>query len=408
VDPKKTAEHIRLEEAANGKRWRRFGTYLSERQWGTVREDYSQNGDAWGSFPHDHARSRAYRWGEDGLLGLCDNRGIFNVSIALWNGKDPFLKERFFGLSGPEGNHGEDVKESFFYTDAVPTNAYARALYMYPHAEFPYERLLQMSGERGKEQPSARLHETGVFDDSRYFGVEVEYAKEDWDDVVCRWTVTNHGPDPASIDVMPTFWFRNTWAWSLEPKDRTPAALAARPELRAVAPLPKHHVVEAREAVLGTFYVYVDREMDLLFTENETNQKRLYGTQNRASFVKDAFHDFVIKGDRHAVNPARAGTKACGHKRVTLQPGESKAFYLRFSSRKHQEPFANVEALFSKRKCESDEFYESIHPPELDEHERRVMRESLAGLLWCKQYYNFDVERWLRGDPGHPPPPAGG
>ncbi len=402
----KTAEHIRLDEAAAGKRWRRFGTYLSERQWGTVREDYSANGDAWGSFPHEHARSRAYRWGEDGLMGLCDNRGLFNVSVALWNGKDPYLKERLFGLSGPEGNHGEDVKEVFYYVDAVPTCAYARGLYVYPQAEFPYDALRKMSAERSREQPSPRLQETGVFADQRYFSLEVEYAKHDWDDIVCKWTVKNHGAEPATIDVLPTFVFRNTWAWSVPAKDQTAALIAQRPELRAVAPLPTAQVICAREAFLGTFYIYAEEDTELLFTENDTNQRKLYDVPNRSSFSKDAFHEYIVKNDRHAVNPARSGTKAAVHKRVTLAAGESRSFYARVTWKKETDPFAGVEELFTKRRGEADEFYASVAPVELDEPERRVMRESFAGLLWCKQYYNFDVERWLRGDEGQPPPPA--
>jgi Glycosyl hydrolase family 63 C-terminal domain len=403
-----TAEHRRLDEARSGVKWRRWGTYLAERQWGTVREDYSANGDAWNYFPHEHARVRAYRWGEDGLLGLSDSRGILNFGVALWNGKDPYLKERLFGLSGPEGNHGESVGELYWYVDGTPTHSYSRALYKYPQNEFPYERLREMARNAGKNAPSPRLQDTGIFDEDRYFDVELEYAKAGPDDILVRITVTNRGPDPASIDVLPTFWYRNTWAWD-GPKPRNPN----KPELRAVySPEDGSSYVEGTDPYHGKVKIWFDGAKELLFTDNETNTAVLYNTPNKTSYVKDAFHQYVVKRQRAAVSPARAGTKTAGHWTEEIPAGESRIFRARFSTAPAPAgaafaPFADFDVVCALRRREADAFYAAVAPPGLSEEAANVHRQALAGLLWSKQYYAFDVNRWLTGDPGAPPPPAG-
>ena len=398
-----TAEHRRLEEARAGVKWRRWGTYLAERQWGTVREDYSANGDAWNYFPHEHARVRAYRWGEDGLLGLSDSRGILNFSLALWNGKDPYLKERLFGLSGPEGNHGESVGELYWYVDGTPTHSYSRALYKYPQGAFPYERLRQMARDAGKNVPTPRLQDTGIFAENRYFDVDLEYAKAGPDDMLIRITVTNRGPDPASIDLLPTFWYRNTWSWD-GPKPRS----APRPELRAVySPEDGSSYIEANDPYHGKVKIWVEDAKELLFTDNETNTNALYGTPNKTSYVKDAFHAYVVDKKRAAVSPARAGTKAAGRWTAEIAPGESRIFRARFSTSSVGgafAPFADFDVAIALRRREADEFYRALAPPQLSVEAANVHRQALAGLLWSKQYYTFDVNRWLAGDPGEPPP----
>jgi hypothetical protein len=394
-----TAEHRRLDDARGNTKWRRWGTYLSERQWGTVREDYSANGDAWNHFTHEHARSRAYRWGEDGLLGFCDNRGLFAFAVALWNGVDPCLKERLFGLSGPEGNHGETVGELYWYLDATPTCSYARALYKYPQRAFPYEELRRRAREAGKQQPSPRIRDTGVFDGDRYFDVEVEYAKATPQDVLVRIRVTNRGPEPATCDVLPTFWFRNTWTWNDGKK----------PELRAVyAGDPGGPQIEGAEPFHGRIRIWVEDAKELLFTDNETNTQALYGVPNKTSYVKDAFHAYVVEGKRSAVNPARAGTKCAARLTLALAPGESGVVRARFAVGDEAPTggaFADFDDVFAERKREADELYAAIAPAEIGDEERAVFRQAIAGLLWSKQYYGYDVERWLAGDPAMPPPP---
>jgi hypothetical protein len=395
-----TAEHRRLDAARDGKKWRRWGTYLSERQWGTVREDYSAGGDAWEYLPHDHARSRVYRWGEDGLLGACDNRGIVNFSVALWNGEDRILKERLFGVTGPEGNHGEDVKESYFYLDATPTHAYAKALYKYPHAAYPYERLVAMSRAAGRFKPEPELIDTGVFDDDRYFDVFVEYAKGDAEDLLAKITVVNRGPVEKTITVLPTLWFRNTWSYS--------KPVADKPELYAHgwsrgAPLA---AVRSMSSHLGAYWLYFDSPDELLFTENESNCELLFGSTSECSYVKDAFHRAIVDGDEAAVNPALRGTKCAAVHRLKLGPGESRVVRVRYSRGAQASPFGDFDATFAERIRDADEFYDAVTPPTLSVDERAVFRQAMAGLLWSKQYYSFDVERWLRGDPGYPPPPS--
>jgi hypothetical protein len=401
-----TAEHRRIDEArissdADGaKRWRRWGTYLPERQWGTVREDYSADGEAWDYFTFDQAAQRAYRWGDDGLLGLCDNRGLVCFCVALWNGKDPILKERLFGLSGREGNHGEDVKELYWYLDATPTGSYARALYKYPQRAFPYDELRAKARAATKTDPEPELIDMPAFADGRYFDVVVEYAKADVNDVLIRITVTNRGPDAAPVVILPQLWFRNTWSW-------TPGT--ERPSMR---PLESPHgmdsgvqVVETRDPHLGTFWLHVDGADDLLFTENDSNNERLWKSPNASPHVKDAFHDAIVRGRSDAASEV-GGTKVGARFARTLGPGESATLRLRYADRaRGAEAFADFDAIFQRRIDEADEFFDAITPAALGEDERRIFRQSIAGLLWSKQYYAYDVERWLRGDPGQPAPP---
>ena len=407
---RRTPEHVRLEEAREGKKWRRWGTYLSERQWGTVREDYSQNGDAWGYLTHEAAQMRAYRWGEDGLLGLCDNRGLVHFAVALWNGQDPFLKERLFGLTGPEGNHGEDVKEEYFYLDATPTHSYAKALYKYPHARFPYEELRKRSREAGRLVREPELWETGVFAGSAYFDVHVEYAKGDVEDVLIRLIITNRGPK-ARLDVLPTLWFRNTWSWggresSAGGTDGAPVPSLARPSLREIAVAgDAFRAVLVEQNHLGRRWFYGEGGGATLFTENESNKKRLWGVENDGAYVKDAFHDLVVHGRTSAVNPARVGTKAAMRSTVVLDQGQTVTLRLRLVDSPKVDPFHDHDAVFAARKQEADAFYDAVVPKEVSPELRAVSRQAIAGLIWSKQFYHLDAHRWLQGDVAMPPPP---
>ena len=397
MSSRSTAEHRRLEEArATGKKWRRWGTYLPERQWGTVREDYSAQGDPWNYFPFDHAASRAYRWGDDGLLGVCDNRGLVCFAVALWNGVDPILKERLFGLNGGEGNHGEDVKELYWYLDATPTYSYARALYKYPQRAFPYELLRERAKAASRNETEPEIGDTGVFDENRYFDIVVEYAKDDVDDLLVRITATNRGPSPAPLVLLPQLWFRNTWSWSPQ---------TSRPQLVALEPLGDVSVIESTQEHLGRFWLYVEGAHELLFTENESNAERLWGAPNRALHVKDAFHDAIVRRRRDAVSPSASGTKVGARVSLWLQAGESETVRLRYTNRARPHPFSDHDRVFERRQREADEFYEAIAPRKLAEDEKRVFRQAVAGLLWSKQYYGYEVERWLRGDPSQPAPP---
>jgi mannosylglycerate hydrolase MGH1-like protein/glycosyl hydrolase family 63 len=396
-----TAEERRLAEAgARTAHWRRWGPYLSERQWGTVREDYSPDGTAWDYFPHDHARSRAYRWGEDGLLGISDNHQRLCFALALWNEQDPILKERIFGLTGPQGNHGEDAKDYYFYLDSTPTHSYMKGLYKYPQAAFPYTALVEESGRRGRRDPELELVDTGVFADDRYFDVAVEYAKAAPEDLLIRITVTNRGPDAAPLHLLPTLWCRNTWAWD----DAVP-----RPRLRR-GPATKGAssiVVEHREFG-GAYQLYADDAPELLFTENETNQRRIHGAENPTPFVKDAFHELVVHGQAGAVNPAQEGTKAAAYYRLLVAPGESTVVRLRLvdGDLKGSAFGKRFDTLFAERRDEANEFYAGVIPAKLSDDARNVMRQALAGMLWSKQWYHYDVRRWLDGDPSQPAPPA--
>ena len=395
------AEKKRLrEDAAREKNWKRWGPYLSERQWATVREDYSAGGNPWESFPHDHARSRVYRWGEDGLLGITDRECRLCFALALWNGRDPILKERLFGLTGPEGNHGEDVKECYFYLDSTPTHSYMKALYKYPQAEFPYGRLVEENRRRGKDEGELELADTGVFDEGRYFDVLAEYAKGSANDILIRITITNRGPDTATLHLLPTLWFRNMWSWG-----DVPEMVKVKPSLR----MRNEHVIEAKHERLGTYQLAFDNAARPLFTENETNAQRLFGAANPAPQVKDAFHEFVIRGDARAVNPAQEGTKVALHNVLELAAGESRTIRLRLSAAEEAPAAAfgsEFEETFALRQSEADEFYGQIAGAGRgDPDARNVIRQAYAGLLWTKQFYYYTIPEWLTGDPAQPPPP---
>ncbi|MDP3090581.1 MAG: glucosidase [Nitrospira sp.] len=394
-----------IEDAERVGDWKRWGPYLSERQWGTVREDYSADGTCWDYLPHDHARSRAYRWGEDGLLGICDRRARLCFALALWNGRDSILKERLFGLSGPEGNHGEDVKECYFYLDSTPTHSYMKALYKYPQAEFPYGRLVEENRHRGKGEPEFELADTGVFDDNRYWDVFAEYAKASSDDVLIRLTVANRGPDQATIHLLPTLWFRNTWAWGRSGEGYGPKPQIVRSNETAL--LADHHELGRYRFVADP--VAGQHGPEFLFTENETNVMRLFGAEHPLPYAKDAFHEYLIQGRTEAVNPAGVGTKVAGLYRLDVPAGHQAVVRLRLSSERDapKSPFGKkFDRLFDERIREADEFYASALPSALSEGERHVARQACAGLLWTKQFYHYAVKDWIDGDPAQPTPPA--
>jgi hypothetical protein len=388
-----TPEERRLREARAGVPWRAWGPYLSERQWGTVREDYSDNGDAWSYFSHDQARSRAYRWGEDGIAGISDDKQRLCLALALWNERDPILKERLFGLTNAEGNHGEDVKEYYFYVDNVPTHSYQRYLYKYPQAEFPYNDLVAVNQARSRHEFEYELIDTGIFDDGRYFDVEVEHAKDGPDDILCRITVRNRSSQAAGLHVLPTLWFRNTWSWGDgEPRPRLARVGSSRP------------VVRAEHRQLGEFYLYAEPEAALLFCENETNTARVFGAEAATRFPKDGIGDHLLYGTE-TVNPDGEGTKVAAHVRLVV-PGSGQAAVLvrltRESPDKLVAPFDGANELIARRRAEADEFYEAITPPAVSDDAKSVMRQALAGMLWSKQCYYFDVDRWLRERHFHP------
>jgi hypothetical protein len=397
-------EHRRLEESRERVRhWKRWGPYLSERAWGTVREDYTAYGTAWDYLPHDHARSRAYRWNEDGIAGLCDRRQFVCFALALWNGRDLILKERLFGLTGSEGNHGEDVKEYYFYLDSTPTHSYMKYLYKYPQSEFPYARLVEENRARGKGAPEFELIDTGVFDEDRYFDVFVEYAKADAEDILVRVSAVNRGPEAATIHLLPTLWFRNTWSWDQD---------SPRPQLRqSDAGADEAVAVEAKHDYYGARRLYCEGAPELLFTENDTNAARLYGAQNGTHFAKDGINDYVVRGRSDAINHAQEGTKAAAHYVLNVAPGETAAVRLRFThsapDAEGQEIFGDdFERVFAERKREADEFYAGVIPEDLSDDARSVMRQSFAGLLWSKQFYHYVVKDWVEGDPAQPAPPS--
>jgi hypothetical protein len=384
-----TKEQKRLNEAREaGIPWKKWGPYLSERQWGTVREDYSEDGNAWNHFSHDQSRSRAYRWGEDGMAGISNDKQQLCFALALWNGRDPILKERLFGLTNSEGNHGEDVKEYYFYVDSTPTHSYMKYLYKYPQRAFPYSDLVETNRRRSREEFEYELLDTGIFDDDRYFDVFVEYAKGDPEDILVRISVHNRGPEAAEIHLLPTLWFRNTWT----------SGDSSKPTIYQNA---KGLTVASHEQ-LGERTLQCEGHPELLFTENESNASRLWGQPNQTPYVKDAFHEYVIAGRKEAVNPAKTGTKAAAHYRLQVPAGDSVVVRLRLSANVPQDSFGSFDVLFAERLAEADEFYERITPRTLSEDERRVHRQALAGMLWSKQYYYFDLDRWLDEHKAHP------
>ncbi len=396
-------EQSRLQEAhENSKPWYRWGPYLSERQWGTVREDYSPDGDAWDYFPHDHARSRTYRWGEDGLLGICDNQGLMCFALALWNEADPILKERLFGLTNSEGNHGEDVKEYYFFLDNTPTHSYMKALYKYPQHAFPYEDLVETNHNRSREEPEYELIDTGVFAESRYFDVTLEYAKADPLDIVIRITVSNRGPEAAPLHLLPTFWFRNTWIWGYD--DRRPVLTAVADEPTQTGTVQESRLIHAQHYELGDYWLACEGTPALLFTENEINMERLWSVKNATPFVKDGIHETIVKGALGKVNPQSVGTKVTAHYTWHIEAGATQTVFLRLSANRQETPFENAGELFDIRIKEADAFYNTICEA-LTDDARAVQRQAFAGLLWSKQFYMYDVEKWLRGDPAEPPPP---
>ena len=421
-----TIEDHRLEEARlRKKHWKRWGPYLAERQWGTVREDYSKDGSAWESFPFEHAHARAYRWGEDGIGGLCDRHQMICFALALWNGRDPILKERMFGLTGKQGNHGEDVKEYYFYLDSTPTHSYMRMLYKYPQAEFPYAQLLEENQRRGRNAPEFELLDTGIFEGNRYFDVFVEYAKCDVEDILIKITAINRGPELAALHLLPTLWFRNTWSWGKDLR---------RPIVRKAPDTPGAVCAELQHWEYGKRWLLCAGQPELLFTENETNYARVFNYRSRTPYVKDTFHEWLIHGNKAAVNPERTGTKMAAHYPLQLGPGDAATLKLRLTdldplgcmdadspmvgtitSPAHQEraegvpgtnDFANgFDALFVQRQKEADEFYSSRLSKQLSSDAHKVMRQAYAGMLWSKQFYHYDVHTWLDGDPAGPAPP---
>ncbi len=401
-----STEHERLSDSeARRADWKNWGPYLSDRAWGTVREDYSAHGEAWEYFPHDHARSRVYRWNEDGLAGVSNRFQNICLAVALWNGRDSILKERFFGLTGNQGNHGEDVKEYYFYLDSTPTHSYMKMLYKYPQSEYPYGQLVAGNRTRGRQAPEYELVDAmrSDFEAGRYFDVFIEYAKADQEDLLCRISAVNRGSDPAPLHILPHIWFRNTWSWGYE-RDR--------PELRAV----DESTVAAKHRYLGERYWYVQAPnvaalhaspLRTYFTENETNTMRLFGAPNTAPYVKDGINDAVVDGHTDRVNPDLIGTKAAAHFQQVVDPGDTFEVWVRFTNIPQAEPFEDLKTIFARRTKEADDFYEVVQAPKLTADERQVQRQAFAGLMWTKQFYHYSVELWLKGDPAQPTPPRG-
>jgi hypothetical protein len=405
----KDPESARLEEAGTSqtpknsskKAWRKWGPYLSERQWGTVREDYSSDGNAWNYFTHDQARSRAYHWGEDGLAGISDDQQLLCFSIALWNGNDPILKERMFGLTNSEANHGEDVKEYYFYLDSTPTHSYMKYLYKYPQAAYPYSDLVEVNGRRNRGEMEYELLDTGVFSDDRYFDIFVEYAKLSPDDILIQVSVSNRGPQPASIQILPTLWFRNTWTW-------WPGT--AKPFLKQIPGRKGIQIVAASQADLGDRYLYCEGDPSVLFTENETNNERILGTPNATPYVKDGINNYVVRGNQASVNPQNEGTKSAAQYQLNVDAGKTASVRLRLTDLTPAavgDPFKSFAETLQTRKREADEFYKVITPHHIGEDEALVMRQALAGMLWTKQFFFFDVDLWLTEHGQDPMKPGG-
>ncbi|GAB5494147.1 MAG: glucosidase [Phototrophicaceae bacterium] len=377
--------------------WKQWGPYLSERAWGTVREDYSANGEAWTYFPHEYAQSKTYRWGEDGLAGISDERQYLCFGLALWNGQDAILKERLFGLTGKQGNHGEDVKEYYYYLDNTPTHSYMKMLYKYPQQAFPYEHLVSENQQRGFEDDEYELCDTGIFDDNRYFELEIDYAKAEHNDILIRIKATNRSAEDAPLTLLPTLWFRNTWSWGYEHSPMQD--VAEKPTLSL-----KEGVIIAEHCVLGTYYLYSENADNIIFTENESNNKLLYGSDNDSPYVKDAFHRYIVNDETSAINPDNVGTKASPVFKRIIGAGETETIHLRLSATAHKTPFETVETVFNDAIASADDFYDTVHSAELTKEEKRIQRLALAGMLWTKQLYYYDVEQWLDGDPNSRPP----
>jgi hypothetical protein len=398
---KTNPEYRRLIE--QGQEWKSWGPYLAERAWGTVREDYSADGEAWTYFPHDQARSRAYRWSEDGLGGICDREQRLCFALAFWNGQDAILKERLFGVSGPEGNHGEDVKEYYFYLDSTPTHSYMKMLYKYPQTAYPYADLVSVNHSRTRSEPEYELFDTGIFADDRYFDVFIEYAKASPDDILIRVQAFNRGPEATVLHMLPTIWFRNTWSWGWEHDD------TARPVIEDISGKKKQgwKSVRCEHDTLGRYILECEGADELLFTENETNTERLFGAMNPGRFVKDAFHQYLIDKRSDAVNPEHKGTKAAAHYQRTVPAGASVEIRLRLtqSNKPAVQPFGDFNNIFALRQAEADEYYAALQPAALTDDERNIQRQAFAGLLWSKEFYHYDVEEWLDGDPSQPAPP---
>jgi hypothetical protein len=395
-------EVARLEEARIGKTpWKKWGPYLSERQWGTVREDYSEDGNAWDYFTHDQARSRAYHWGEDGLAGISDDKQLLCFSVGLWNGKDPILKERMFGLTNSEANHGEDVKEYYFYLDSAPTHSYMKYLYKYPQTTFPYGDLIEKNKKRNRGDAEYELLDTGVFNEDRYFDVFVEYAKEGAEDLLIQISLSNRGPETATVHVLPTLWFRNAWTW-------WPGT--AKPSLREISGVKGSRTIGSSHTELGERYLYCEGDVPLLFTENETNNRRIFGTTNTSPYVKDGINEYVVNRNKNAVNPGNTGTKSAAHYQLSVGPGDTATVRLRLSDLAPAgigDPFDGFNEIVQTRLRETDEFYKSITPERVGKDEAQVMRQALAGMLWSKQYFFFDVDKWLTEHGQDPMKPGG-
>ncbi|MEX1241965.1 MAG: glucosidase, partial [Cyclobacteriaceae bacterium] len=387
-----TAEKKRLiEDRDKKKNWRKFGPYLAERQWGTVREDYSANGEAWQYVIHDHARSKAYRWGEEGIAGISDEHQLLNFSLALWNGKDPILKERIFGLTGKEGNHGEDCKEHYYYLDSTPTHSYMKMLYKYPQQEFPYQKLIEENKKRNRSQLEYDLIDTGIFNDNRYFDVFVEYAKVSPDELLVKVTVHNRGPENAILHLLPHIWFRNTWAWGYD---------SYKPAMFRDG----KGIIKVVDARLGGYYLYAEGDPGILFCENETNTGRLYANHTKGTF-KDGINDFIVDGRKSALKKDDRGTKAAVHYKLNISSGGSKEIRLRLSDHLLAHPFADHDEIFDRRLKEADSFYHAMQHHMRSQEEKEIQRQAFAGMLWTKQFYYYDVDQWLKGDPAQPPPP---
>jgi hypothetical protein len=386
-------KRLRAAASADGGAWRKWGPYLTDRQWGTVREDYSAYGNAWEYVSHEAARSKAYRWGEEGIAGISDDQQLLCFAIALWNGKDPIIKERYFGLTGNEGNHGEDVKELYYYLDATPTHSYLKMLYKYPQAEYPYRWLVEENGRRSKKEPEFELIDTGIFDENRYFDVFVEYAKASAEDILIKITVHNRGNEEAHLHVLPTLWFRNTWAWGYD---------SERPLLYSS----NSGDVIFRHKTLGEYSLHLEQKTELLFCENETNNERLYGSPSATPFVKDGINNYLVYGDEKAVNPNAHGTKVAANYKRTIPVGGQQVIRLRLENKNNQKPFEEFDQLFATRLDEADEFYSNLQKEISSADEKLVQRQAFAGMIWSKQFFYYDVEQWLKGDPSQIAPPG--